>query len=1108
MERYTASYGSIRDNFAIINIDSQQIRGPLYGILCVVENIIQRGNPTIPSLYLQEKTSFSGESGSEDVYLISKETPVWNNIKGDDEHLYYPAEEFYYNILPKYLGDLAIVRNLIIPEADFHDIIGRSSAFDNRQADFYFPQIRTVIEIDGGQHAGRKQKYKDSQRDKILKINGISVIRIKTKDMREESDTFIEKMKLLTDEIRSSGIADRLITPDRYDEIEDTIRIDSIMRLQILILELLKSGMLQLTDDVWKFCFRSSDVKDIGGLLQTAYEDIKRWITPIAQLIKAEIHFPELKTLEAAGENAVTIDFSIFRRYTDAEEKDSSCIYIRNDYFHGYDLFRISNADTLAYVFTPETQQEDDRSLKYILNNLFPDIEDFRDGQPQIIRNVLMRNDTIGILPTGTGKSLCYQFAAMLQPGVSIVVVPIISLMQDQKESMKRRNFAHVNSISSVTTGFEREIITDKFLHGGYQFLWISPERFQNEEFRSTLTQINEHLNFALAVIDEVHCLSEWGHDFRVSYLSLIKLLKEFCPEAVILGLTATASQAVLEDLKAEFEVDGSAVKALTDMDRPELNFHRIRVRRQTEKAEEIYRIISKNDHKYTNADGVSHNSIGLIFCPTVNGKTGCLKIENQINELAKKDLFHRQKLRVASYHGKLTTAERTEIQTEFMNDKFDVLACTKAFGMGIDQPHVKYTIHDSMPQSIESFYQEAGRAGRDKDKSVKSDCYILYCPESSESTVSEIFDPDTTIEQRKELSEGLHGDLNTIMWFWNNNRETRRDEYKNIRSVLTHLYKGEYQIHFDKSSKYTDLETIQKALYKLSILGVVENWTVDYASLDRGTVNVEYAGVDESGERHRRCLLEYIHKYDPQFQFDERRKDYSKYYDIAHDNSIKPFARMMNILIEWTNENIMNNRLQSTYNMMQWLSPDISDLEFRTRIREYFRFSEETVVYDGIIYHPLEYNNWFDLLFTRDEQTMMRTGSVISTEEADKRLAGLQRYLESYRFNTGLNFLSGLLRMYTGRFRGTEGEWRIDSAFQNICEQMDEESQDDLIDETLKFADNFDISGKDDISALICRYFPEKDHQVFRALNDRYSLSIILENDLTKINRIMEALG
>jgi ATP-dependent DNA helicase RecQ len=185
----------------------------------------------------------------------------------------------------------------------------------------------------------------------------------------------------------------------------------------------------------------------------------------------------------------------------------------------------------------------------------------------------------------------------------------------------------------------------------------------------------------------------------------LISTLRAYCPEACLLGLTATASQAVLNDLKVEFENDGSGIKALQSMDRKELNFRRVIIHSNHERKEFIQNVLRENGGTYEDNKGVSKNRVGLVFCPTVKGKnTGCLEIQNA---LLKSTQF---KQRVEAYHGQLSMEKRGEIQRKFMSaDYTGALVCTKAFGMGIDKENVKYTIHVSLPQSIESFYQEAG---------------------------------------------------------------------------------------------------------------------------------------------------------------------------------------------------------------------------------------------------------------------------------------------------------------------------------------------------------------------------------------------------------------
>ncbi|WP_309245198.1 DEAD/DEAH box helicase [Clostridium sp. CF012] len=200
------------------------------------------------------------------------------------------------------------------------------------------------------------------------------------------------------------------------------------------------------------------------------------------------------------------------------------------------------------YNIIQDGEDSDIPALKFLLKNIFR-YDDFSHAQLPIITNTLRGKDTIGLLPTGGEKSLCYQFAALLQPCISFVVVPIKSLMYDQKENLDSKFITKTNFISSDQKAEEKNVIGKAFSKGKYFFIWISPERFQIKEFRQYLTVLNEEQTIALAVIGEVHCLSEWVHDFRTSYLNLCKTIEKYCPSTNLLGLTATASLNVLKDI-------------------------------------------------------------------------------------------------------------------------------------------------------------------------------------------------------------------------------------------------------------------------------------------------------------------------------------------------------------------------------------------------------------------------------------------------------------------------------------------------------------------------------------------------------------------------------
>lgn len=348
-------------------------------------------------------------------------------------------------------------------------------------------------------------------------------------------------------------------------------------------------------------------------------------------------------------------------------------------------------------------------------------------------------------------------------------------------------------------------------------------------------------------------------------------------------------------------------------------------------------------------------------------------------------------------------------------------------------------------------------------------------------------------------MSNALNNDLSTIMYFWNHNRKTPEEEYRNISKVLGILYCGKTVIKFDSSESLGD---IQGALYKLSLLGVVDNWTIEYVSLEQGRVDVEYIGLNEENILKR--LLAYIHKYDTEFRIDIDSTRYHKYFAMVHENKYKIITRYIRILIEWANDNVLYNRLQSTYTMLQWMSPNISDIQFRNNLVEYFRFSEKSVVYEGIIYNPLDYNNWFELLYSKDNRTNKKIAP-INEEMAEANLAALQRYLESYRNNTGLNFLSGIFRIMTGKYAGTEGEWRFREALQSIKESLNEREQRNIINMTLDVGKAMNIDCKDQLSKEILNCYDGLEEFVFNKIGDRFTLSILLDDPVKKIESIVK---
>lgn len=305
--------------------------------------------------------------------------------------------------------------------------------------------------------------------------------------------------------------------------------------------------------------------------------------------------------------------------------------------------------------------------------------DSFRAGQEQIIQSVLDKKDTLALLPTGGGKSVCFQIPALMTEGICIVVSPLIALMKDQVQNLLEKNIKAI-AIYSGMTNSEIDIALDNCIYGSVKFLYVSPERLQNKMFRQRL----EKMNVNLIAVDEAHCISEWGYDFRPNYLN-ISSLKEIC-EAPIIALTATATKEVIDDIQLKLEFQSSNVVS-NSFFRKELSYIVINTEDISTKLLQILKKIKGSS---------------IVYCRTRKDTKSTSQFLNSHGITAK------------FYHGGLEIKERDKIQKEWTQNHIRVMVATNAFGMGIDKPNVRSVIHLYIPQTIEAYFQEAGRAGRD----------------------------------------------------------------------------------------------------------------------------------------------------------------------------------------------------------------------------------------------------------------------------------------------------------------------------------------------------------------------------------------------------------
>ena len=316
----------------------------------------------------------------------------------------------------------------------------------------------------------------------------------------------------------------------------------------------------------------------------------------------------------------------------------------------------------------------------------------FREGQEELIEGTLQGRDVLGIMPTGAGKSICYQVPALLFEGISIIVSPLISLMKDQVTALNQLGI-HAAFINSSLTEVQYKKAMANAREGRYKIIYVAPERLMTESFLSLVNSVD----ISMVTVDEAHCISQWGQDFRPSYLKIVDFINMLSKRPVITAYTATATKAVKDDIVCILGLN-DPLEAVTGYDRRNLYFA---VKKPKNKLAELLSYLQKNVDKS-----------GIIYCNT-------RKNVEEVYEVLLKEGYQ-----TAKYHAGLSDAARKQNQDDFIYDIKPIMVATNAFGMGIDKSNVRFVIHFNMPKDIESYYQEAGRAGRDGEP---AECILLY---------------------------------------------------------------------------------------------------------------------------------------------------------------------------------------------------------------------------------------------------------------------------------------------------------------------------------------------------------------------------------------------
>lgn len=565
--------------------------------------------------------------------------------------------------------------------------------------------------------------------------------------------------------------------------------------------------------------------------------------------------------------------------------------------------FRKADA-ALPFDFTrvvdPVHIEPDYAVLRFLLRYIFG-FEDFREGQLEAIRRGLRRLDTIALLPTGSGKSVVFQLLSLITPGISFVVCPIISLIEDQITNLRQRGIDRVMGLSSAMDAGSRSTTLEGITSGQYIVCYVAPERFQNRSFNASVKRYASTNLISTIAVDEAHCVSEWGHEFRTAYLGLARTCRDVCSTGGVVpplfALTGTASTSVLTDMMKDLEIsDEYAIIQPSNFDRPEIHYRVIKVPSNSKLAalekvvdELIPRDFSSSSEAFYASAGDDSNC-GIVFCPNANGTYGLMASEKQLaaGHPGVWDYMAGRLPGLCSFYSgsapkrlgmgdKQWNKEKRAQASMFKGNVTTVMVATKAFGMGIDKPNVRWVVHYGMPSSMESYYQEVGRAARDRKPAY---AYLLLSDDFHQLN-EELLDPSKTpITEMMRKGEAYKGkwnddDISRATYFHSHTFLGVESELQTANAVLNACGRGNYRdgqwyIPFRNEDK----ESMERAIYRFRLLGVFDGYAIDYRS-DGGVFVIQPGSFDDAGLRG--CVMENYLGYVSAYQSDEAYLDSAK---------------------------------------------------------------------------------------------------------------------------------------------------------------------------------------------------------------------------------------
>ena len=681
--------------------------------------------------------------------------------------------------------------------------------------------------------------------------------------------------------------------------------------------------------------------------------------------------------------------------------------------------------------------------LEFLLNYIFR-FPHFRPRQAEAVMRGVQRRDTIVLLPTGSGKSVVFQLLSLITPGMSFVVCPILSLMDDQVENLRDRGIDRVVGINSELGSKERAHAEYLLGVGQYLMAYVTPERFQNRRFLERVQRYARHNVISTIAIDEAHCVSEWGHDFRPAYLGLADTCRDVCRtgEAVppLLALTGTASMSVLTDMRHDLGIaDPSSIIRPPSFDRPEIHFRVLRVA-SSEKIgalDYVVRTLLPRDFGsavrglYGDRTGQDEVGCGIVFCPHSSGPYGLMNSARAVEHGHLGVWDHLNRVlpdRCGRYAGKPPKALgmgraqwgkfKRDQARKFKNDELAVMVTTKAFGMGIDKPNVRWVAHFGIPSSLEAYYQEVGRAARDG----KFACAYLILSNDFPELNQRMLDPS---QSRVDVLEGLEGekgrynddDVSRILRFHTSSFGGADQELECARRVLgacspERWAEGRWHIPFCENGAGEGDEICgktarEKAIYRFKLLGVFQSYTMEYGGVGGdGFFLIQPATL--KGKALRDSVIERYLDYISSYQSDRAYVDHAaaslaRAVEGIDDDRQFIMAVLRHLLSSFTYKVLEEGRRRAILTMLEtaekaFAAGDVDDVDdrFRQELLAYLSTEDEGQI------------DVLDVLANAtDTELLLRVMErYVSDDAVDNMIGQSLRLLEDYPQHYGLHYL------------------------------------------------------------------------------------------------------